>query len=127
MGLVQEKFQTIAPREKPEEHEWVTDASARRTKGTPSGKAALFNALPPGADLDDQAVREVNSMPESLAGETDVSEDTNRASLQEGYSRLSMRPTDDMWTNEHVDAFYGEAKVDGDVGFCERNNMLDRI
>jgi hypothetical protein len=127
MGLCQEKFQTIQPEGKPEDHQWVSDSSARRTKGTPSGRQAMFNALPPGMDMQDQAVHDFNPMPESLAGETDVSDNVNPSTLRDGFGRLSMRPTDDMYTNEHCDAFYGEAKVDGDVGFVERNNMLDRI
>ena len=127
MGLCQEKFQTIQTEPKSANDEWVDFSSVRRVNGTPSGKTAMFNALPPGADIDDQAVAEIRGMPESLAGETDVSADTNSQSMAHGYRRLAMRPTDDMYTNEHCDAFYGEAKVDGDVGFCERNNMLDRI
>lgn len=127
MGLCQEKFQTIQPEGKPEDHDWVDFKSARRVNGTPSGKSAMFNALPPGMNVEDQAVAEFHDTPESLAGQTDVSNNVYPSNLHRGYSKLNMRPTDDMYTNEHCDAFYGEAKVDGDVGFCERNNMLDRL
>jgi hypothetical protein len=32
-------------------------------KGTPSGEDARFNALPPGMNIDDQKVAEINSLP----------------------------------------------------------------
>jgi hypothetical protein len=39
-----------------------------------------------------------------------------------------MNGTDDLYTGEHVDQFYGEAvDEDGKVGFAERNNYLDRM
>jgi hypothetical protein len=38
-----------------------------------------------------------------------------------------MRATDDEYSNAHVDAFYAEMDVDGEVGFVERNNTLDRM
>lgn len=32
-------------------------------KGTPSGKSAMFNALPPGMDITDQAVSDIRDLP----------------------------------------------------------------
>lgn len=61
-----------------------------------------------------------DSFPLSLAGETDVSNNV-RSAMGNGYSKLPMSPTEDMWTNEHQDAFYDDVG-----GFCERNNVLDR-
>jgi hypothetical protein len=32
-------------------------------KGTPSGKSAMFNALPPGSNIDDQALADIRELP----------------------------------------------------------------
>lgn len=66
-------------------------------------------------------------MPLVMSGESDVSEDWNPVAVRDGFTRRNMRPTDDMYSGEHCDAFYSEAKVDGDIGFVERNNNLDRL
>lgn len=126
--IVQEKFQVTAPpNRRDEESGWVSDASARSTKGTPSGRGARFNRLPPGTNIRDQRVTEQNPMPMSMAGETDVSHDTSQGALDKGYTRRRMLGTDDEYTSEHTDLFYGEARVDGEVGFVERGNLLDRL
>lgn len=57
----------------------------------------------------------------------DRTQDINRQSLRDGFDRKLMLATDDMSAGEHQDAFYGEIEVDGDVGFAERNNTLDRL
>jgi hypothetical protein len=88
--------------------------------------AVAYNTLPPGSDVTDQEMADLRQMPLVTSGTSDVSMDTNPQSMKHGYKRLDMKPTDDTWTNEHVDAFYGEGKSDGLVGFLERNNMLDR-
>ena len=45
----------------------------------------------------------------------------------QGYKRLEMKATDDQFSGEHVDLYYGEAVDErGLAGFVERNNMLDR-
>ena len=54
----------------------------------------------------------------------DRTQDINRDSLRDGFSRKRMSPTDDDSSGQG--AFYGEIEVDGDTGFVERNNMLDR-
>jgi hypothetical protein len=80
-----------------------------------------------GMNIEDQARSEQHAMPRSLAGATDVSRDANPEALRNGYTRRACRPTDDEYTKAHQDAFYDEIKVDGDVGFVERNNVLDRL
>ncbi len=125
--IVQEKFQVIAPREKTEADGWVSDKSARDKNGIRGGVTEMYNRLPPGMDIGGQECSDQPSEPLVMSGETDVSKDWNREAVANGYTKRSMRPTDDMYTNEHVDMFYVEAKVDGDVGFVERGNTLDRL
>ena len=46
----------------------------------------------------------------------------------QGYKRLEMKSTDDQYSGEHIDLFYGEAVDEkGNIGFSERNNYLDRL
>jgi hypothetical protein len=77
--------------------------------------------MPPGMELDNQSSLEMHQMPLSMAGETDVSKDTNPESFREGFKRVDMKGTDDLYTGEHTDLWYGDAG-----GFVERNNYLDR-
>lgn len=128
--IVQEKFQ-IRPKDPKtdcESCEWVDDSSARRQHGLvpPPIKGGL-NRLPPGTDLEAQAIVDDPRMPFSMGGETDVSHDYNRTSVRQGFDRKPMLGTDDEYTNEHTDTFYGEVEVDGEVGFAERGNLLDRL
>ena len=81
-----------------------------------------FNMLPPGMELANQWRSEQNKQPLVMAGESDVSKDTNGSAFMNGFTRRKMRGTDDLYTGEHVDHFYGDAG-----GFSERNNYLDRI
>lgn len=101
-NLMQQKFETRLPRPKPEDGEWVSDAGARKPKAAPV-------------------------MARTMSGETDVSHDWNRAAVADGYKRLPMKPTDDTYTDEHVAPFYSPRIVDGDEGFVENNNTLDRL
>jgi hypothetical protein len=57
-------------------------------------------------------------MPLVQAGSTDP---TGVSGLDKGYDRKDMKGTDDLYTGEHADLFYGDAG-----GFVERNNYLDR-
>lgn len=122
MALLQEKFQVTAPEPK-SHHEWVSDKSARRSKSEPD----YLNCLPPGTDIDAQELIDSPAIPRVMSGETDVTKDWNASAIEKGYKRRDVKPTDDAYTAEHVDTFYGEAVSDGDVGFCERGNLLDRI
>lgn len=128
--IVQEKFEVRLPR-RPEGIEntgWASDKSARVKKGTPnSGAEVMLTSLPPGMDIDDQEEADIRHQPECMSGESDVSRDYNPEAVHNGFTRREMRGTDDQYSNEHVDAFYGEATVDGKTGFLERNNMLDRL
>ncbi len=137
--IVQEKFQ-VEFQDPGERHEWVSDRSARVKKGTPGresrgthdyvcqmNNAVQFESLPPGADGEVQELTDQPDMALVMGGETDVSHDCNPEAVRQGFTRRKMRPTDDMYTREHNDAFYDEVTVDGVTGFIERNNMLDRM
>lgn len=122
MGLLQEKFQVEFP-DKPGNHEWVEPSTARRVKSSP----AYLNCLPPGDNIGDQQLIDNPAIPRVMSGETDVTKDWNPSAVKNGYKRFDVKPTDDAYTAEHVDTFYGEAKSGSDVGFVERGNLLDRI
>lgn len=154
--IVQEKFQVNYPQQSNddatgENHDhggWITDAEARAKKnqpgreGLPCGdsnsrfmnNAVMFNSLPPGMDIDDQEIADIRRMGVNVAGNFptalapgDRTQDLNARSLIRGFDRKALRPTDDMYTREHNDAFYDTVEVDGVEGFVERNNMLDRL
>ena len=143
MGIMQEKFQVqVPPNANDNSHSgWVSDKSARVKKNTPGregrsggdpeskkmNNALFLNSTPPGMDLEDQELTDQRRMKLVMSGESDVSADYNSGAVREGYTKRKMLPTDDMYTNEHNDAFYGECTVDGETGFLERNNMLDRL
>lgn len=140
--IVQEKFQVNYP---PAADDtvggWVTDKSARAKKGVPGREglpggdrasktmdnAVFYNTLPPGSDGEDQELTDQRQMKYVMGGESDVSADWNSEAVHCGFSLRQLRPTDDMYTREHNDAFYDEVTVDGVTGFIERNNMLDRL
>lgn len=138
--IVQEKFE-VRPEQKPEGKEgggWASHKSARDRRGlqTRGGmgryepyRGDLYNSLPPGMDIDDQEVADIKGLPLAgcLGSGTQVTEDVTTTSLREGFARKKMRPTDDMYTREHNDAFYDCVEVDGVEGFVERNNYLDRL
>jgi len=148
--VVQEKFEVHYP--KPDTSEggaWVTDMQARAKKnmpgreGLPGGdynsrymnNALAVNTLPPGEDIEDQELADIRRMGINTAGAPDGGElapgeetvDITTRSLKIGFDRKRLRPTDDMYTREHNDAFYDSVVVDGVEGFVERNNMLDRL
>lgn len=139
--IVQEKFEVrYPPADDDNGTSWASDKSARAKKGVPgregrpggdSGSkpmdnAVFYDGLPPGSDGEDQELTDQRKMPFVMSGQTDVSHDWNPEAVANGFKRLKLRPTDDMYTREHNDAFYDEMTVDGVTGFLERNNMLDR-
>lgn len=137
MNGMQEKFQVIAPPKHEEDIGWVSAQTARTTgdagflhQGNTTATGPIgprFNQLPPGMDIASQLRSRIHNMPLSVAGETDVSCDTNPQSFAKGYTRCEMKGADDLYTGEHVDHFYGEAvDENGNCGFAERNNYLDR-
>jgi len=134
---LQEKFQITVPPEKEEADLWVSMTSQRHvgeagflhqnstTATGPSGPK--FNTPPPGMDISNQLRARIKQMPLSMSGETDVSKDTSPIAFAQGYTRREMKGTDDQYTGEHMDHFYGEAvDENGNVGFAERNNYMDR-
>jgi hypothetical protein len=126
-GILQEKFQVDEPPNANDDAHsgWVSDASARTKKGLNAPRGTT--PLPPGMDIDAQTRIDTRALPMTMGGESDVSADYNREAVQKGYQRKPMRSTDDEYTKAHQDAFYDEITVDGDTGFAERNNMLDRL
>jgi len=135
---LQEKFQISAPpREQDDPGGWASFESARSTgeagfaHRNNSGAVAecnpKLNFMPPGMDISNQRNKRIQHMPLSMAGETDVSADTNAAAFSEGFKRHNLKGDDDQYTGEHMDHFYGEVVDEhGNVGFVERNNYLDR-
>lgn len=130
MHGLQEKFQTIVPGRVEQGESWVSFESQRDTRGLKgfSPKNAvdvdLSTALadtPPGMEMSNQRSSQQDNMPLSMAGATDVS-DCTTTGFANGFKKLEMKGTDDCYTGEHVDHFYGDAG-----GFAERNNYLDRI
>ncbi len=142
-GILQEKFQVDNPQQRNDDAQsgWLTDKSARVKKNTPGREgraggdpesrrmdnAVFYNSLPPGTDIEDQEMTDQRKFATTMGGESDVSRDWNAEAVKKGVKRLTMRATDDEYTKAHQDAFYDEISVDGDVGFSERNNMLDRL
>jgi hypothetical protein len=144
-GILQEKFQVDYPQQgNDDEHSgWITDKEARAKKMLPNslregveggdydsryaGNAVHYNSLPPGMDLEDQEMTDQRQFGMVMGGESDQSQDWNTEAVKTGFTRKQMRATDDEYSKAHVDAFYDEIDVDGEIGFAERNNMLDRL
>jgi hypothetical protein len=125
---LQEKFQITVPAKIEGDEPWASFESARDTHGKQEWCPAdagdqdpnKFNYMPPGMDIHQHCSLQPQ-MPLSMAGQTDVSVDTNPDSFDCGFKKREMKGTDDQYTGEHVDHFYGDAG-----GFVERNNYLDR-
>ena len=139
-GILQEKFQVDNPQQRNDDAEgrgWVEARSARVKKNMPGGmdqcgpdpstNALFLNSLPPGMDIEHQEVTDQRKFGMVMGGESDESRDWNPEAVRNGFQRKSMLATDDEYTKAHNDAFYDEMTVDGETGFVERNNMLDRM
>jgi hypothetical protein len=142
-GILQEKFQVDYPQEGNDDAHsgWKSDKSARDKKQAPGREGrsggdvasrymnndVFFQGLPPGMDIEDQEITDQHPFKTVMGGASDVSRDWNAEAVKKGFKRLPMRATDDEYTKAHQDAFYDEMEVDGDIGFAERNNMLDRL
>lgn len=138
--VLQEKFE-VRPDQKPEGREntgWASDKSARTKKALQTrGNNGQFepyhgdmlNTLPPGMDIMDQEFADIPDLAEAgdMGVGSQATSDVTRESLRSGFDRKTLRPTDDMYTREHNDAFYDSVEVDGVEGFVERNNYLDRL
>jgi hypothetical protein len=141
--ILQEKFEVDYPlnRNDDESSGWIDDKQARAKKGIPGregraggdhasqtmNNAVMYQGTPPGMDIEDQETSDQRKFATVMSGESDVSHDWNPKAQITGFTRLPMRATDDEYSNAHVDAFYDEITVDGETGFAERNNMLDRL
>ena len=129
MGVMQEKFQVRYPMKAAEPDRWVGVDSVLTTKGLNRSTAAtMLNSLPPGSDIEDQEEADIRAQP--FGGPwgtgTQCTDDVSATSVQKGFDRKTLRPTDDQYSSEHVDLFYDEVTVDGVTGFLERGNVLDR-
>lgn len=124
--IVQEKFQVNYERRAPQDHKWASDDSARTKKNTISGIPAKLNRLPPGMQIERQRNADLPAVPFYGKEQSQVVQDVSTQSLKQGFDRKMMSGTDDAYTREHNDAFYDDVVVDGQHGFIERNNMLDR-
>src|SRR5574342_966542 len=102
MSGLQEKFQVILPPQPDEDDgtNWKTFESQRRTDPVKEN----LNEMPPNMQLQNQ-----NAVTRNLAGSSDFSADTNVEALGNGFTRRAMNSSDDQYTGEHVDHFYGEA------------------
>jgi hypothetical protein len=117
---LQEKFQIITPAKPEAEAQWENPAFVRRTlEYGPSGYYAKFNRMPVGYITGDNGMAQFTA---GFGGDTDVSGGVTPKSLGQGYERKDMKNSDDQYTGEHVDLFYGDSG-----GFVERNNYLDRL
>ena len=149
--IVQEKFQIDYPDKDSSaenQNSWVTDMEARTKKmmpgreGRPGGDRdsrymtnnRFFNSLPPGMDIEDQEVIDARKMGISFNGNMPQGEATGDRTqeltpevLRKGFARKKLLSSDDEYTREHNDAFYDVVEVDGNEGFLERNNLLDRL
>jgi hypothetical protein len=130
MNHMQEKFQITVPAKEEAGEGWVSFADARQSQadvGTflPANSAdsdpRQYNQMPPGMEIGSQPRAEINNMPFVIASGNDVSKDTNPGAFDKGFTKRDMKGTDDQYTGEHVDHFYGDVG-----GFVERNNYLDR-
>lgn len=119
----------------------MTDKEARAKKNMPgregnnggdsdsrfSNLTSMYNSLPPGMDIEDQEYTDQRQMEVHGLDTEQVVKDITANSLRTGFDRKKMLSTDDMYTREHNDAFYDVVEVEGEEGFVERNNMLDRL
>jgi hypothetical protein len=138
----QEKFQITVPykEEAAENENWVfpidsgeklrdaNDGWHKNNVGAADEDGMKFNFLPPGQDICNQEYKKIENMPLSMAGASDVSGKlVNKTAFsldrdKGGFTKIEMKGTDDQYTGEHVDHFYGDSG-----GFAERNNYLDRM
>lgn len=152
-GLLQEKFQRTAPSRTEGPNEWANksygDGTSIRKIYQPNKSERYeseqsfapdegsftdykLNYMPPGMFIDNQEPQ-VTERPykKTDAGVTDVSKDTTDRAMRKGFTLRPFSGTDDLYTNEHKEEFYGEAKGEDDAGnkvegFLERNNYMDR-
>jgi hypothetical protein len=117
---LQEKFQILVPykEEGNPDEQWASFESSRDMRGQHARPD--LNVMPSGMVFSPEHT-EINCQPLVMSGESDVSV-TKPANWDKGFTTLEMKGSDDCYTGEHVDLFYGDSG-----GFVERNNYLDRL
>lgn len=135
MRPLQEKLQTVLPYKQDEDdgHEWTHESQSRfvpdqekrhKNNYCPDDETGgKYNEMPPNMNLKNE-----KPLVRTIAGSTDFSNDATLEAFGNGYTRREMNGSDDQYTGEHADHFYGEAVDEkGQSGFIERNNYLDRL
>jgi len=125
-----EKLQTVLP---PNNNEEATAGHWAKLPlhdmpDSPRHEFDSYSVYNPGlGDFDGMSVEKLSHV--GFAGDTDVTNNSSRMALNSkmGYTRGKMSPTDDQYTGEMCDPFYDTMVVDGEEGFVERANYLDRI
>jgi hypothetical protein len=121
--LIREKFEYELPDQPDGANEWVSQKKVRVDKDTPGGNNVFFNTLPPGADIEDAEIADIRKQRPVFVGSNNVDRGLDAAALKRGYSTRPLAATDN---NEHQSNFYDEITVDGETGFVERSNVMDR-
>lgn len=115
---LQDKFQITVPADIEGGEKWASFSSARRP-GHTTGNGQLSRDNYDATTPDTQFAK-------GFGGNTDPSGGVNKASLKAGFDRLSMVDEDE--SDDSPAKFYSEVEDDeGQVGFTERNNYLDRL
>ena len=132
MSSMAEKFQITVPYSEKKDDDGDKRVSAESQHVNHGvihrGAADKFNSPPPGMEIDNALRGPDPCFQGGFGGNMDVSSElVTSDTLCKGFARLDMLATDDQFSGEHVDLFYGEAVSEtGEVGFVERNNYLDR-
>lgn len=118
-----EKFQITVPAKEEDGEPWVGFDAVRVSDGvTRPETGEKFNEMPK------SQISQLHPFVHGFGGNTDVTGDVEPSSLVKGYKRRELKSTDDQYSGEHCDLFYGEAVDEkGQHGFVERNNYLDRM
>jgi hypothetical protein len=114
-----ERFETIVRTTPEQVEEWVWPTPHKHYPCMPT------HCLPP-LGIDEPVVR-ADQMKLVTAGDSDVSQQTGAKAFSPdidrgGFTRHQMKNTDETYTGEHAEQFYGDSG-----GFAERNNYLDRL
>jgi hypothetical protein len=95
-------------------------------------QASARNNPPNVSDLQEWVVKEHRGLDLTLMSESDITNSVVATrSLINGFTLHDMGNTDDQYSGEGMDHFYGDAQGEDDgknkyTGFVERNNYLDR-
>ena len=101
------------------------------TVDLPGDRVSRLNIIPP-TEIREPCIEQSPPAFSRRAGDSDVSGYVARAqALTDGFTHCPMLATDDQYTGQHADLFYGTPIGTNDIGdayesFAERNNYLDR-